>query len=431
MGSNSKLFLHTQSCLRAISIRARQFGNRLSFSYIEKLTFQNRRGICSVPIDLPETHVLLKKTCRDFAESELMPIAGLLDKEHRFPQEQIKKLGHLGLLSVDVPEADGGAGLDYLAYAIAIEEISRGCASTGVILSVNNSLYLGPIQKYATAKQKEQFLKPFLNGDKVGCFALSEPGNGSDAGAASTTAQLHSGKWVLNGTKAWITNGYEASATVVFATTDKKLKHKGISAFLVPKPSAGLSLGKKEDKLGIKASSTCNLIFEDCSIPEDNILGQPGMGFKIAMQTLDAGRIGIAAQALGIAQASLDCAVDYATKRYSFGMPIGKLQTIQMKIADMEVRLESARLLTWKAAMLKDAGRNFTKEAAMAKLAASETATFNAHSAIQVLGGMGYVSDMPAERHYRDARITEIYEGTSEIQRIVIATNTLKERGLM
>ncbi|KAH9525238.1 hypothetical protein Btru_000788 [Bulinus truncatus] len=380
-------------------------------------------------IDLPESHVLLRKTCRDFAEKELMPIAGQLDKEHKFPADQIKKLGELGLLAVDVPESEGGTGLDYLAYAIAIEEISRGCASTGCILSVNNSLYLGPIKKNATPEQKEKFQKPFLNGEKIGCFALSEPGNGSDAGAASTTAQLQGGKWILNGTKAWITNGYEASAAVVFATTDKKLKHKGISAFLVDKPTAGLTLGKKEDKLGIRATSTCYLIFEDCSIPEENILGKPGMGFKIAMQTLDAGRIGIASQALGIAQASLDCAVDYAMKRQSFGMPIAKMQTIQNKLADMEVRVESARLLTWKAAMLKDAGQNFTKEAAMAKLAASEAATFNAHCAIQVLGGMGYVTDMPAERHYRDARITEIYEGTSEIQRIVIATNLLKEHG--
>ncbi|BFZ18936.1 hypothetical protein BsWGS_21975 [Bradybaena similaris] len=387
---------------------------------------QAKRRVSSL-IDLPETHALLRKTCRDFAENELMPIAGQLDKEHRFPKEQVKKIGELGLLCVDVPESEGGTGLDYLAYAIAVEEISRGCASTGCIMSVNNSLYLSPIQKYGTKEQKEKFLKPFLSGDQIGCFALSEPGNGSDAGAASTIAQLQSNKWILNGTKAWITNGYEASAAVVFATTDKKLKHKGISAFLVPKPTDGLSLGKKEDKLGIRATSTCYLIFEDCSIPEENMLGQPGMGFKIAMQTLDAGRIGIAAQALGIAQASLDCAIDYATKRQSFGAPLATFQAIQIKIADMQVRVESARLLTWKAAMLKDAGRGFTKEAAMAKLAASEAATFNAHSAIQILGGMGYVTDMPAERHYRDARITEIYEGTSEIQRIVIASNVFKE----
>ncbi|KGL96191.1 hypothetical protein N301_16415, partial [Charadrius vociferus] len=376
--------------------------------------------------ELPETHQMLRQTCRDFAEKELMPLAAQLDKEHRFPAEQVKKMGGLGLLAMDVPEEYKGAGLDYLAYSIAVEEISRGCASTGVIVSVNNSLYLGPILKFGSEEQKHKWIAPFTSGDKIGCFALSEPGNGSDAGAASTVARLDGDEWVLNGTKAWITNAWDASATVVFATTDKSLKHKGISAFLVPMPTAGLSLGKKEDKLGIRASSTANLIFEDCRIPKDNLLGQLGMGFKIAMQTLDAGRIGIASQALGIAQAALDCAVDYAEKRMAFGSPITKLQAVQFKLADMAVALESARLLTWRAAMLKDNGKPFTKEAAMAKLAASEAATAIAHQAIQILGGMGYVTEMPAERHYRDARITEIYEGTSEIQRLVIAGQLLK-----
>lgn len=373
---------------------------------------------------------MLQKTCRDFAEAELRPLAAKFDTEHLYPKEQIRKMGDLGLMAMDVPESLGGTGLDYLAYAIAMEEISRGCASAGVIMSVNNSLYLGPILKFGTDKQKEQFIKPFTEGERVGCFALSEPGNGSDAGAASTVAHLIKDNWTLNGTKAWITNGYEAEATVVFATTDKAKKHKGISAFLVPKPIEGLSLGKKEDKLGIRGSSTCSLIFEDCEIPKENLLGEPGMGFKIAMMTLDAGRIGIASQALGIAQASVDCAVEYASKRNAFGSPIIKLQAIQTKIADMALRLESARLLTWRAAVLKDSNKPFTKEAAMAKLAASEAATFAAHQCIQVLGGMGYVSDMPAERHYRDARITEIYEGTSEIQRLVIANNIIKEYGL-
>jgi len=370
---------------------------------------------------------MLRKMCRDFADNELIPIAAQLDKEHRYPREIVEKIGELGLLAIDTPLEEGGTGLDYLAYAIGMEEISRGCASTGVIMSVNNSLYLGPINKFATPAQKEEFQQPFLYGERVGCFALSEPGNGSDAGAASCTAVLKGDKWVLNGTKAWITNGYEAEAAVVIATTDKSAKHKGISAFLVPKPIKGLDLGKKEDKLGIKASSTCYLIFEDCEIPKENLLGQLGMGFKIAMTTLDAGRIGVAGQALGIAQASIDVAIDYATKRTAFGAPISKMQSIQIKLADMEVRTEQARLLTWKAAMLKDAGLPFTKEAAMAKLSASEAATFCAHQAIQVLGGMGYVTDMPAERHYRDARITEIYEGTSEIQRLVIAGQMIKE----
>lgn len=383
---------------------------------------------------LPETHKILQKTCREFAEKELQPIAHKFDKEHLFPKEQVKKLGELGLLAVTVPESEGGAGLDYLAYAVAMEEISRGCASTGVIMSVNNSLYLGPIQKFGNEEQIENYVKPFVNGDRVGCFALSEPGNGSDAGAASTNAAFGSTPdedfWVLNGTKAWITNGFEAECAVVFATTDKTKKHKGISAFIVPKPTPGLYLGKKEDKLGIRGSSTCNLIFEDCRIPKGNLLGKPGEGFKIAMMTLDAGRIGIAAQALGIGQAALDCAINYAAKREAFGSPILKMQTIQMKLADMELKLQSARLLTWKAAALKDAGEKYTKEAALAKLAASEAATFISHQAIQILGGMGYVSDMPAERHYRDARITEIYEGTSEIQRLVIANNLIKEYGL-
>lgn len=331
--------------------------------------------------------------------------------------------GKLALVDV----ITGGTGLDYLAYAIAMEEISRGCASAGVIMSAHNTLYLGPIDSFGNDAQKKAFVEPYTTGVKVGSFALSEPGNGSDAGAASTTATLKGDRWVLNGTKAWITNGYESGAAVVFATTDKSLKHKGISAFIVPKGSGGFSLGKKEDKLGIRGSSTCNLIFEDCEIPKENILGEPGYGFKIAMKTLDAGRIGIAGQALGIGQASLECAVDYANKRVAFGKPIAKLQTIQTKLADMALRLESSRLLTWRAAWLKDQGLAYTKEAAMAKLSASEAATFCSHQAIQVLGGMGYVSDMPAERHYRDARITEIYEGTSEIQKLVIAGAVLKE----
>ncbi|XP_046386511.1 short-chain specific acyl-CoA dehydrogenase, mitochondrial [Ischnura elegans] len=387
------------------------------------------RSIASLS-SLPETHQMLQKTCRDFAEGELKPIAAKLDKEHLYPKKQIKMMGDLGLMAIDVPEELGGTGLDYLAYSIAMEEISRGCASAGVIMSVNNSLYLGPVAKFGNKEQKEKFVRPFTNGDRVGCFALSEPGNGSDAGAASTMAIKKGQEWKLDGTKSWITNGYESEASVVFATTDKSKKHKGISAFIVPKPIKGLSLGKKEDKLGIRASSTCNLIFEDCLIPEENLLGEPGMGFKIAMMTLDAGRIGIASQALGIAQASLDCAIDYASKRIAFGAPILKLQSIQQKLADMALRIESARLLTWRAAVLKDKKEPFTKAAAMAKLAASEAATFASHQCIQVLGGMGYVSDMPAERHYRDARITEIYEGTSEIQRLVIAANLAKEYGV-
>lgn len=376
---------------------------------------------------LPETHQMIYKTCRDFAEAELKPNAAKFDREHLYPAEQIKKMGELGLMAIPAPEELGGTGLDYLAYAIALEQISRGCASAGVIMSVNNSLYLGPVLGWGSKKQKQEFVPPFTTGAKVGFFALSEPGNGSDAGAASTTSEDAGDSWIINGTKCWITNGYESEAGVLFATTDKKLKHKGISAFLIPKPIKGLELGKKEDKLGIRGSSTCSLIFEDCAIPKENILGEPGMGFKIAMMSLDAGRIGIASQALGIAQASLDVAVDYASKRMAFGKSIMKQQAIQHKLADMALRLEAARLLTWRAAWLKDNKQPYTKEAAMGKLAASEAATYVSHQSIQILGGMGYVSDMPAERHYRDARITEIYEGTSEIQRLVIAGQLAKE----
>lgn len=370
---------------------------------------------------------MLQKTCRDFAEGELKPIASKIDREHLFPKEQIKNMGNLGLLALTIPESLGGTGLDYLAYAIAMEEISRGCATCGVIMSVNNSLYLGPLAQFGNDNQKEKYIQPFTKGDFIGCFALSEPGNGSDASAASTIAKSEGNKYILNGTKCWITNAFEARGIIVFATTDKLKKHKGISAFIVDKPIEGLSLGKKEDKLGITGSSTCSLIFEDCSIPDENILGKLGMGFKIAMMTLDAGRIGIASQALGIAQASLDCAMEYASKRIAFGNAIIRLQTIQMKLADMALKLESSRLLTWRAAYLKDQNKPYSKEAAMAKLSASEAATYCAHQCIQILGGMGYVTDMPAERYYRDARITEIYEGTSEIQRLVIAANLIKE----
>ncbi|XP_055853479.1 short-chain specific acyl-CoA dehydrogenase, mitochondrial [Episyrphus balteatus] len=376
---------------------------------------------------LPETHQMLQKTVRDFADNELAPKAAKFDREHLYPAEEIKKMGELGLMAVAVPEEYGGTGLDTLAYAIAMEEISRGCASAGVIMSVNNSLYLGPLLSFANEEQKKKYIEPYTTGEKIGFFALSEPGNGSDAGAASTTAVLKGDRYVLNGTKAWITNGYEAESGVLLATTSKALKHKGISAFIVSKGLKGFTVGKKEDKLGIRGSSTCQLIFEDCEIPKENLLGEEGYGFKIAMKGLDGGRIGIAGQALGIAQASLELAVDYSNKRTAFGKPISKLQIIQQKIADMASSVESARLLTWRAAWLKDNDKSFTKEAAMAKLAASEAATFCSHQAIQVLGGMGYVTDMAAERHYRDARITEIYEGTSEIQKLVIAGSVLKE----
>jgi len=373
--------------------------------------------------------------CRKFADEELAPNAGKWDKEHSFPKEAVTQLAELGLMGLNVHSDHGGSELDALAYAVAMEEISRGCASVGVIMSAHNSLYLYPIDEFGTEEQKREFIAPYAacveegGGMNVGCFGLSEPGNGSDAGAATTTATLSDdgSEWVINGTKAWITNAYESSAAVVFATTDKKQKHKGISAFIVPMDSPGFSLGAKEDKLGIRASSTANLIMDSVRIPVTNLLGKEGEGFKIAMKTLDGGRIGVAGQALGIASASIDCAVNYALERKAFGKPISELQSIQNKISTMVLARDSARLLTWRAATMKDEGSKYTREAAMAKLAASEAATMCAHQAIQVLAGMGYVTEMPAERHYRDARITEIYEGTSEIQHLVIASDVLKE----
>jgi len=373
--------------------------------------------------------------CRKFANEELAPNAGKWDKNHEFPTDAVDKMAELGLMGLNIEGDYGGSEMDTLSYAIAMEEISRGCASTGVILSAHNSLYLYPVDTFGSAELKEQFVTPYVGQDRndddgrlqIGCFGLSEPGNGSDAGAATTTATDDGDGWIINGTKGWITNAHEASAAVVFATTDKSLKHKGISAFVVPMNADGFSLGAKEDKLGIRASSTANLIMDNVRIPKGNIIGEPGQGFKIAMQTLDGGRIGVAGQALGIASASIDCAVKYALERNAFGKPIAELQMVQKMISEMVVARDAARLLTWRAAQLKDNEERFTREAAIAKLAASEAATMCGHRAIQVLGGMGYVSDMPAERHYRDARITEIYEGTSEIQHVVIAADVLKE----
>eukprot|EP00615_Pteridomonas_danica_P006339 CAMPEP_0114358626 /NCGR_PEP_ID=MMETSP0101-20121206/22432_1 /TAXON_ID=38822 ORGANISM="Pteridomonas danica, Strain PT" /NCGR_SAMPLE_ID=MMETSP0101 /ASSEMBLY_ACC=CAM_ASM_000211 /LENGTH=421 /DNA_ID=CAMNT_0001501811 /DNA_START=44 /DNA_END=1309 /DNA_ORIENTATION=+ len=380
--------------------------------------------------DLSDENKMIRDMARQFAEAELMPIAGNVDAKHEFPTNAIKAMGELGFMGINIKEEYGGAGMDTLAYALAMEEISRGCASSGVIMSAHNSLYCSPVNNFGTKEQKEEFLTPYASGNKIGCFGLSEPGNGSDAGAASTTATQDdvSGDWTLNGTKAWITNAHDSSCSVIFATTDKSLPgSKAISAFIVPTNTPGFSLGAKEDKLGIRGSSTGNLIMENVILPSNALLGKQGSGFKIAMMTLDGGRIGIASQALGIAQAALECALKYSKERVAFGKPISGMFAIQNKLSEMGCKVEAARLLTWRAAALKDAGVDYSKEAAMAKLCASEAATFCGHQAIQVLGGMGFVSDMPAERHYRDARITEIYEGTSEIQHVVIANKLLRE----
>ncbi|CAH1996036.1 unnamed protein product [Acanthoscelides obtectus] len=339
---------------------------------------------------LSEEQLMLQQMCRDFAETELKPIAAQLDKEHRFPAEQIKKMGELGLLGITVSDEYGGAGQDMLSLAVAVEELARACGGTGTIVSVHNCLYVGLLDRCGTPEQKEKFLRPFTSGT-LGCFALSEPDAGSDVGNMSCVARQDGDYWVLNGTKSWVTSGVEGKAAVVFATVDRSLKHRGITGFIIPKPTEGLSLGKKEDKLGIRASTTCNLILEDVRIPKENILGEIGGGFRMAMEQLDRARVGIAAQALGIAQAALEVAVDYAGQRKAFGKPINQLQAVKMRLADMALRLEAARLLVWRAAACCEEDRRTSKESSMAKLAASEAATFVSHNAIQILGGMGYV----------------------------------------
>jgi len=379
------------------------------------------RNVSNMLAELPEEHAALRKQVREFAQEELRPIADELDKEKKFPWEQVKKMGEMGLMGMEIKKEHGGAGMDGLAYAIAMEEISRGCAGTGTIMTAHNSIFMGPIKGYASEKQKSEILPQFVTGEKVGCFMLSEPGNGSDAGAASTNAKSKDGKWVLNGTKAWITNSYQSSGGSLFATTDRKLKHRGISCFYVPFSSAGLSLGAKESKLGIKCTSTANVIFEDCEIPEENLIGQLGDGFKIAMQVLDAGRIPVAAQAVGIAADAHQRAVEHVMKKNSIS------QIEQDMLAQMEVDVEAARLLTWQAASLKDLGKPIGKAAAMAKLYTSEVATKVTHMAMQVMGEEGMVRGSGVERNYRDARITEIYEGTSEIQKVVIAGHMKNE----
>jgi butyryl-CoA dehydrogenase len=377
-------------------------------------------------IELTEEQRQVQDLCRKFADDELVPNARRWDEEHLFPREAVRKLGELGLLGVAVPAEWGGAGMDAVSYAVAMEEISRGCAGTGVIMSAHNSLYCDPILKYGTDEQKREFLTPFASGEKLGCFALTEPMSGSDAAEMQTTASVRGGDYVLNGTKNYITNGPQADVLLVFAMTDKSKAHRGISAFLVPNDAKGFTRGKADDKVGIRASGSCSVFFEDCALPKRLRLGQEGEGFKIAMSTLDGGRIGIAGQALGIACAAYGEAVAYAKDRKAFGKPIASFQAIQFMLADMATEIDAARLLMWRAAAMKDKGVRFSAEAAMAKLFASEMAERVTSKAIQVHGGLGYMKECPAERHWRDSRITQIYEGTSEIQRIVISSALLK-----
>ncbi|HEY0839030.1 MAG TPA: acyl-CoA dehydrogenase family protein, partial [Vulgatibacter sp.] len=343
-----------------------------------------------------------------------------------FPKEAIQKLGELGLLSVAVPEEWGGPGADNVSYALAMEEISRGCASTGVIMSVNNSLYCDPVMKYGTAEQKKLWLAPFTTGEKLGCFGLTEPEAGSDAGAQKTVAVRDGDFYRITGSKNWITNGPQADAIVLFTMTDRSKGNKGITAFLVDLNADGVTRAPPDRKLGISASGSCSLFFEDVKVPASQMLGKEGEGFKIALGTLDGGRIGIAAQALGIARAAYEEALAYSKERKSFDKPIASHQAIAFMLADMATELDAARLLVLRAAALKDKGVRHSAESAMAKLYASEMSHRVTHKAIQIHGGYGYSKEFDAERHYRDARITEIYEGTSEIQRIVIAASMLK-----
>ncbi len=368
----------------------------------------------------------LREMCREFAANELIPHARKWDEEHRFPAEAVKKLGELGLLAIAVPTEWGGAGMDNVAYALAMEEISRGCASTGVTMSVNNSLYCDPVLKYGTEAQKREFLLPYTAGERLGCFGLTEPEAGSDAAAQKTIAVKKGDQYVINGSKNWITNGPVADAIVLFTMTAPEKGNKGITAFLVPTDTPGFVRMKPDRKLGICASQSCSIYFEDMKVPARNVLGGEGSGFKVAMSTLDGGRIGIAAQALGIARAAYEEALAYSKERKTFGRPIADHQAIAFMLADMAVELDAARLLVWRAALLKNQGVRHSKESAMAKLYASEMSHRVTHRALQVYGGYGYSKEFDVERHSRDARITELYEGTSEIQRIVIAASALK-----
>jgi butyryl-CoA dehydrogenase len=371
---------------------------------------------------LTDEQNLIRETVRSFAENEVAPSAAERDENERFDRElMFDKVAELGLAGIVFPEEYGGAGGDYISYAIAVEELSRVCASTGVTLSAHLSLGANPVWMFGTEEQKKNFLIPMAEGTKLGAFALTEPSAGSDAGGTRTFAVRDGEEWILNGSKIFITNGGDAETYIVFARTDKDAqKHHGISAFIIDKDTPGFSFGKKEMKMGIRSSLTCELVFENCRIPADRLLGKEGEGFKIAMKTLDGGRIGIAAQALGIAQGAYEAALDYSRERKQFEQPIASFQGVQFILADMALRIEASRLLVYQSAWRASAGLSYGKESAMAKLSASETAMWVTTKAVQVHGGYGYTREFPVERMMRDAKITEIYEGTSEVQRVVI-----------
>jgi len=376
---------------------------------------------------LSEDLLMMQRTVREFAQAEIAPLAAELDKRPCFPWKTLRQMGELGLLGITTPERYGGAGLDTLAYVVLLEEISAADASHGTIMSVTSGLPQTMLVQYGTDAQRSRYLPKLASGEWIGAFCLSEPHAGSDAVAMTTRARKVEGGYVLSGTKAWITSGGEAHVYLVMAKTDPSAGARGVSCFVVEKGTPGMSFGKPEEKLGQHAAITTSVTFDDCFLPEDALVGPEGQGFVIALSSLDGGRIGIAAQAVGIAQAAFEAARDYADERKSFGKPIREHQGVSFKIADMATRIDAARLLTQRAAWLKDHGYRVTQEAAMAKLFASETASFVTHQAVQVLGGYGYSRDYPVERYFRDARVTEIYEGTSEIQRIVIARQIYRD----
>jgi alkylation response protein AidB-like acyl-CoA dehydrogenase len=372
-------------------------------------------------LELTDEQQMVQALARDFAEQEVKPIAGECDREGRFPHATVKRMGELGLMGVAVPEALGGSGADTLSYALAVEEVAAACASHAVVMSVNNSLVCDPIWKFGTPAQHERLLGPLAAGRALGCFALTEPQAGSDATNQATQARRAGDHYVLSGRKVFVTNGREATVALVFAQTDHARGHRGISAFLVEKGTPGFLIPKVEDKLGLRASDTAEFVFEECRVPAANRLGDEGEGFKIAMRALDGGRIGIAAQAVGIGRGALEASIAYARERKSFGVPIGQHQQVQWMLADMATAVDAARLLVWRAATLKDGGQPYGTASSMAKLYASEMAMRVTTDAVQVHGGYGYTRDYPVERFFRDAKITQIYEGTSQIQRLVIA----------
>ncbi len=378
-----------------------------------------------VDFDLTEEQLLIKDAARDFAEKELAGGAAERDEKEQFPFEQVKQMAELGFMGMMVPSEHGGAGLDTVSYVLALEEISKADASAGVIMSVNNSLVCWGLEKFGSPAQKDKYLIPLASGKQLGAFCLSEPEAGSDAVNQRTTATRDGNSYILNGTKNFITNGANADVLLVMATTDKTKGARGVSAFIVEKKFPGVIVSKKEHKLGIRSSDTAQITFQDCKMPAENVIKEEGFGFKFAMMTLDGGRIGIASQAIGIARAALDASLKYVKERKAFDKLLHEFQAIQFKIADMHTNIEAAHLLTLNAALKKDRGERFTKEAAMAKLFASKVAVDCALEAIQIHGGYGYLKDFPVERYLRDAKITEIYEGTSEIQRIVIAREVL------